>query len=294
MRQITLIHGPWHLELAPSVGGSIAALAYDGQDMLRRASPEAMTGAEAREMASFPLVPFSNRIEHGRFTFEGREIVLAPNMDDHPHPLHGAGWRAAWDVADETPTSAALTYMHEEGAWPWRYQARQDFDLAGDILTVRLGLTNLSDRPMPAGLGHHPYFPRTPGVTLTTGVTHLWEATSEQIPIRQVALPAALDFRQGLAIEDLDLDHCFAGWSRDALIAWPGLRYRLRMSGDATLKHLVVYTPRGRDFFCVEGVENMNNAFNWMSRGVPTGVHVLAPGATHAVSTMFRAEPVAG
>jgi aldose 1-epimerase len=294
MRLITLTHGLWHLELAPAVGGSIAALAHDGQDILRRVSAQAVAGAEAREMACFPLVPFSNRIENGRFTFDEREIVLAPNMGDHPHPLHGAGWRGAWEVADQTPQSAALTYAHEADAWPWRYQARQDFSLADDILTVRLGVTNLSERPMPAGLGLHPYFPRTPGAALTTGVTHLWEATNEQIPIRRAAVPAALDFREGLAIEDLDLDHCFAGWNGDALITWPGQPYRLRMSGDATLEHLVVYTPPGRDFFCVEAVENMNNAFNWMSRGVPTGVHVLAPGASHAVSTVFRVEPSAG
>jgi aldose 1-epimerase len=189
------------------------------------------------------------------------------------------------------PDGAMLLYRHEPDAWPWRYEARQEFSLSGDSLTLRLGLTNLSDSPMPAGLGLHPYFPRNEGVTLTTGVTHLWESTNQQIPIRLIELPHELDFARSLRIDDIDLDHCFAGWSRDAVIDWPGRRYRLRMLGDENLPFLVVYTPAKKDFFCVEGVQNMNNAFNWMARGAETGVRVLAPGESYSVVTVFRAEP---
>ena len=291
MRTIDLTYDKWELALAPELGGSIATCAYDGQDILRRATPEGLAGNDAREMACFPLVPFSNRIELGRFSFGGREITLPRNMGDHPHPLHGQGWRGAWQLTDQTPTRAVLTYTHEADAWPWRYQAMQRFDLAPDSLTIRLGLTNTSDTPMPAGLGLHPYFPRKTGVTLTTGVTHLWEATSEQIPIRRIALPGELDFSRGIEIETIDLDHCFAGWNGKARIAWPGERYHVCMMGDETLEHLVVYTPPQKDFFCVEGVENMNNAFNWMTRGVRTGAHVIPPGGSHVVMTVFRVEP---
>ena len=46
--------------------------------------------------ASFPLVPFVNRIRGGRFTFRGREVRLAPNMAGDPSPLHGQGWLNPW------------------------------------------------------------------------------------------------------------------------------------------------------------------------------------------------------
>ena len=44
------------------------------------------------DAASFPLVPYVNRIRGGRFTFRGREVRLAPNMAGDPSPLHGQGW----------------------------------------------------------------------------------------------------------------------------------------------------------------------------------------------------------
>lgn len=293
MEKITLAQGKWLVELMPQAGGSISSCAYDGQDIMRRASAEGVTAGDARAMACFPLVPFSNRIERGIFDFDGRCITLPRNMGDHPHTIHGHGWLVPWQVEARGEDSATLAFTHEADAWPWRYRAQQDFTLAEDSLTVRLAVANLSDRPMPVGLGLHPYFPRGAGVTLTAGLTHLWEATSEQIPIRRVDLPGSLDFARGLPIAGLDLDHCFAGWSRQALIEWEGAPWRLRMEGDGNLGHLVIYTPRDQDFFCAEGVENMNNAFNWMARRADTGARILAPGESHAIVTTFKVEPAA-
>jgi aldose 1-epimerase len=294
MEKITLAHHKWLLELMPQTGGSISLCAHDGQDIMRRASPEGMASGDPRDMACFPLVPFSNRIENGVFEFEGQRIELPRNMGDHPHNLHGQGWRAAWELGAQTAKSAVLVYTHEADAWPWRYQATQTFTLTPDSLIVRLGLANLSGKPMPAGLGLHPYFPASEGVTLTAGLTQLWETTNEQIPIRLIDIPEALDFSRGLRIADTNLDHCFVGWDRTALIEWPGRPYRLRMEGDENLNYMVIYTPPEQDHFCVEGVENMNNAFNWMSRGVSTGARILAPegmpGSTHSVVTVFRVE----
>ena len=293
MQQLTLTHGKWLVELMPQIGGSISRCAYDGQDMLRPAVPVAEGFAEARDMSSFPLVPFSNRIEHGRFEFNGESVHLPRNMGDHPHALHGQGWRRVWAVESEAPGQAVLAYDHEADTWPWRYVARQFFELSDDAMTLRLAVINMSDRPMPVGLGLHPYFLKTEGVSLTTGVTHQWESTNEQIPTQLVPLPQELDFSRGLKIEGLDLDHCFTGWSRVATIDWPGRPYRLLMEGSPTLEYLVVYTPPGRDFFCVEGVDNMINAFNWMSRGIRTGVTILLPGQTHEIVTVFRAQALA-
>ena len=52
------------------------------------------------DAASFPLVPYVNRIRDGRFTFRGREVRLAPNMAGDPSPLHGQGWLSPWTVEE--------------------------------------------------------------------------------------------------------------------------------------------------------------------------------------------------
>ena len=73
--------------------------------MDRRATPHARYCANATartkmcsRRASFPLVPYVNRIRGGRFTFRGREVRLAPNMAGDPSPLHGQGWLSPWQV----------------------------------------------------------------------------------------------------------------------------------------------------------------------------------------------------
>ena len=293
MAKIALADGKWQVELTPEIGGSISLCRYDGQDILRPAVPASPATVEARDMSCFPLVPFSNRIENGVFSFQGEHITLPRNMGDHPHPLHGQGWRGAWTVETQKADLAVLEYRHDADSWPWRYASRQTFRFEPDSFIVDLSVANLSETPMPVGLGLHPYFPKSEGVTLTAPVTHLWETTSQQIPIRLIDVPEALDFTRGIRIADVDLDHCFAGWGRSAVIAWPGRRWRVNMTGDSNLRFLIVYTPSHENFFCVEGVENMNNAVNWLDRGADTGLKILRPGESHTVTTTFTVEPAA-
>jgi aldose 1-epimerase len=48
---------------------------------------------------------------------------------------------------------------------------------------------------------------------------------------------------------------------------------------DPVLGHLVIYTPEGENFFCVEPVSHSVDAFNLAEAGVPdTGTVVLDPG----------------
>jgi aldose 1-epimerase len=124
----TLTCGPLRLSLNPSVGGSISAFEWvDGasaQPILRKCNSESENVLDA---ASFPLVPYVNRIRGGAFTFRGREVRLKPNMPGDPSPLHGQGWLNPWAVERSDAASAVLAYRHEPGEWPWSYDARQEF-----------------------------------------------------------------------------------------------------------------------------------------------------------------------
>ena len=79
---ISLHAGHLVLELAPEVGGAIAAFYQlrDGVrfDWLRPASAKALQKREPEGMASFPLVPFCNRIRNGRAVFEDKQIAMPP------------------------------------------------------------------------------------------------------------------------------------------------------------------------------------------------------------------------
>src|SRR5687768_17049476 len=115
--------GRWKVLVAPALGGSLRSCEHDGRPVLQPVGQPAGAARRSSPCCYIPLIPFSNRIENGRFRSEGRAIRLAPNVDGSPHAMHGHGWQAEWEVSERQAASCALTYLHERAPdWPWRYE----------------------------------------------------------------------------------------------------------------------------------------------------------------------------
>jgi aldose 1-epimerase len=286
---VRLRRGDFGLDLCPHWGGAIAAFRNGDRALLRPAGETFLERGDPRLAACFPLVPFSNRIADARFSFRGQVYDLARNFPPEPHAIHGYGWQKPWEVGDASPSGAELTFRHAVSGTPFDYRARQIFALGENGLEVALEVTNAGDGPMPAGIGLHPYLPRTDGVTLRARLDHVWLPDERKIPQQRVPLPAAWDFARGLPLAQLDLDHCFGGWDGRAELHWPETDLTLVIETTPSLRHLVIYVPPGRDFFCIEPVSHVNDGFNLLERGVEgTGVRVLAPEQTLAGAIRFR------
>jgi len=278
---VRLCHGAFELEVCPGVGGSLTAFRYRGRDLMRPAGPALVAGAEPEAASSFPLVPFSNRIADCRFGFQGRVYELPPNFPPEPHAIHGQGWQHPWTVAEAGADRAVLDFAYRIAGTPFDYRARQILALGDHGLDLTLEVTNAGAGPMPAGLGMHPYFVRTPGVTLRARIAHVWLMDERSIPTRPAPLPADWDFARAPRVADLAMDHCFDGWDGRAELHWPETGVTLAIEAEPLFGHLVIYIPPGQDFFCVEPVSHVNDGFNLADRGVVgTGVRVLAPGET--------------
>jgi aldose 1-epimerase len=285
--RLRLRSGAIELELAPRLGGAITLLRHAGRDVLRPADPAALT--DPRFASCFPLVPFSNRIADARFRFRGRTYELPPNFPPEPHAIHGQGWQGVWEVGDVDARRAELTFRHAVAGTPFDYRARQLFALEDGGLRVSLEVVNAGRGPMPAGLGLHPYFERSDGVVLRARLDRVWLADERNIPNECVPLPERWDFAKAPRLAALEMDNCFCGWDGAAEIRWPETGLTLRIEAEPVFGHLVIYVPRGEDFFCVEPVSNANDGFNLLDRGVPdTGVRVLEPGETLAGTIRFR------
>ena len=154
---VQLAAGNLRVTLSPSIGGAISAFIWEvagaSRPILRKCNSPLEKVLDA---ASFPLVPFVNRIRGGQFAFRGRDVRLAPNMAGDPSPLHGQGWLNPWTVEQEDEAGAVLRFTHAAGEWPWDYEARQDFALDEGGFSVTLECRNTSGDPMPCGLGQHP------------------------------------------------------------------------------------------------------------------------------------------
>ena len=184
----------------------------------------------------------------------------------------------------------ATSFTREAGEWPWPYRARQHYALTPDALEVTISVSNMADEPMPAGLGLHPYFVRTPESKLTTGVEEVWLSDDAAMPTEKVPVPEEWDLN-GMNPNDAVLDNNFSGWSRTASIEWPDRSARLTLTGADLFEFLVVYTPAGEDFFCVEPVSNTLDAFNLTEQGrTDVGGAVVGPGETLSGSVRFAPE----
>jgi aldose 1-epimerase len=238
-------------------------------------------------MASFPLVPYSNRIGNGTFEWNGNIITLARNFPPEPHAIHGVGFERPWLCAARTADSTLLTLTHQpDASWPWAFKARQRITIAERALTLDLSAINLAPHPVPLAFGHHPYFPQC-GAYLTFRARGVWLVGDDSLPSERVAPSGKFDYSQATPVEGGDIDHCFTGWSGSAYIAWPEKPLALEISGSLTLPCAVIYIRHAAEGFCFEPVPHINNALNL--REHEPAMPVVAPGETFRAGVRFRA-----
>ena len=260
-------------ELKPELGGCIAGLWSGDVAVLQSTLADQLQSV--RQSASYPLVPYSNRIAHALLHWQGQVHHLVKNWPPDPHSIHGVGWERPWDIASHDATSAQLVYRHPgDAAWPFAFEATQSFALSATALNMTMCIRNLQDHAVPVGLGWHPYFVKRPGSRVAFEATGRWESGADPLPTHR--LPS-----QGLQaqVQDLSIDHCFDGWSGAVLLADDVLAIRIT----SNLRHLVVYTLPARSDIAIEPVSHVNNAMGqWPAAGPSApalGMVTLEPGA---------------
>ncbi len=261
-------------ELQPALGGCIAGLWWRAVPVLQSTPAHALQSV--RQAASYPLLPYSNRMSAGVLQWQGQAYPLAKNWVGAPHSIHGVGWERTWSVLAHTSHTATLGYQHGgDASWPFAFDATQTFQLGPQGLAMTMTITNRASHDAPAGLGWHPYFVKRPGAHIHFDAQARWEMGPDQLPTERLA-------STGLQtdVTDLLVDHCFDVWSGNALLRDDVLSVRV----DSDLRHLVVYTLPQRGDIAIEPVSHSNNAFNRYAAGEwdaqTLGVKILGPGAS--------------
>lgn len=283
---ITLASQRFTAGVSPTLAGSLLWFGLADQiaiDFVRPSTVRACCEGSVRLSSSYPLVPYSNRIGDGRFEFRGVQHVLRRNTDFSEHPIHGVGWLRAWTVVASTRDQLQLTITHdgEDGRnadWPWSFSATQTFLLDDDGLRHSIGVTNRDRRPMPAGIGLHPFFPKSPATQVCFEAEAVWRNSERMLPQERTAVPPEWNFSQRRTVAGLTVDNCFAGWTRNAEIVWPECGWGLHLEASEVFGHLVVFTSEARDSIAIEPVSHVNNALNLVDARDDTGLRVLAPG----------------
>jgi aldose 1-epimerase len=286
---LNLTSGDSAVTVCPQIGGSIAQFTWRGHDVLRPAPDTAIRDGLVRQMGFYPLVPYSNRIGYAELIVNTDKYRLRANAPPEPHALHGFGWQREWQVKSHSDHAATLSLIHEPDTdWPFACDATEHISFAGDSLHLRLQLTNTDTRAMPAGLGFHPFFPINDETSFEAAWQAMWAMGGDKLPIGRVEAPPEANFRQSRQIKDWQVDNCFTGWSRHAVLEYPS--HRVQIDADENCRQLVCFAPNdGRNFIALEPVSHVNNAFALAAAGVgDTGTRILAPGQTLAISMSIR------
>jgi aldose 1-epimerase len=287
---LALASAPLRLIVRPQIGGSIARFDWvGGKQPVPLFRPWDGGSDDPNRQACYPLVPWSNRISGGGIVAGGRFWPLRPNWPGEPYPMHGDGWRRPWRVERHADAELVLA-LDSADQPPFAYRAELTYALAGNALTMRLGVENRAAVATPYGLGFHPWLPRTPDTLLELRAAEVSLETADHLPAGKVPVTARpdWDFARARRLPVDWINNGFAGWSGSARVRWPGRELQLTMTATPELGTCIVYSPdRDAPFFCLEPVSHPVDAFQLP--GMP-GLRVLQPGERFEVACTFAAE----
>ena len=130
----------------------------------------------------------------------------------------------------------------------------------------------------PAGIGLHPYFPKTPDAALRFNADGAWRNDDKTLPSCHGPLPPEWQHAASRPVALSRLDNCFTGWDQVAdITAGPA---SLRIQATGVFRQLQVFTPHWANFFCVEPVSHIPDAINRAALPPDQAMHILQPNQT--------------
>jgi aldose 1-epimerase len=248
-------------------------------------------------MASFPLIPWSNRISAGGFDHHAEHYSMPPNREGEPYPIHGDGWQQPWDIHQPEKNTLEMTLTSQAfHGNPYTYKAVQRFVLLEGGMDQTLTVTHTGAKALPYGLGQHPWFLRSPNTRLKAHVQGVWLSGADPLPtVHTTQVPPKWDPRPGMEVSGFLLDNAYTGWSGEACITWPEHHLQLTVrQPDVQSRALhdgycLVYLPPSGLAFCFEPVTHPVDAFHLP--GCP-GLRELQTGESLSLRLEWRFTPI--
>ena len=263
----------------PEIGGAFSYLKYHNTDILR---PTKLTETNVNQTSLFPMIPYASFIQDGHFPYFGITRFVPKNCDFSKYPLHGDVWHSKLDILNYDSTHVSLSYHHDKNqGFPFSYSAQLEYRINQNNLQIIETIENTSILPMPYGMGIHPFFKRDADTVVYFEADKIWYRGDDPILGHPYTAPAHLNFKNGLPVPGNGINISFGSWNRTASIVYPTQKIKVDIMADSVFRHLILFAPKGKDFFCLEPVTNTPDAFNLASLGiVGTGIQSLGPHQT--------------
>jgi len=237
-RRVVLRAGPAEAILDPGAGGRIAALRVDGLDLLLPSGPGPLA------WGAYPMVPWAGRLRGGLLRWDGAVHALPTHLLP-PHAIHGTLVEVAWETSVPLENASAVLEATLGSPWPFGGRAVHRVALAPESLTATLEV-HADERPFPAIVGWHPWFPRTlRGPAGAAGGPVEVDLRASGMLLRG---PDGLPTADVVPVPPGPWDDCFVGVTSPPVVRWPGA---LQVTLESDAAYWVVYTEHA-DGVCVE------------------------------------------
>lgn len=278
------------------------AVAGNGQTVsVIEADANFTTDASSFSRNGIPLLfPFPNRIEGGRYSWEGKDYHLPESLvgyEGQGNAIHGFVLDRPWRIIEQTESSVTGAFQLSVDdpdrchLWPTDAEIQIRYSLNGTTLRSDITVRNPSDKPLPWGFGTHAYF-RLPMAEGSSADNCTVYAPAEKqwvlencLPTGTLKTPATGDqLTAAPKYGDLKLDDVYTNvQSEDGMVTCrivdedSGLQ--IVQTCDDSFREIVAFTPPWTTAVCLEPYTCTTNAINLQQKGVDAGLKVLAPGA---------------
>jgi aldose 1-epimerase len=270
LQQLSFESDAVELTVLPGIGARWHRLRAFGQDVLRTPGDLEEHVRDTFFWGAYPMAPWCGRVDAASLVIANRRVTLEPNFPDGT-AIHGQVYAVPWAVENET----TMRVVAGGDAWPWPYAVTAAFDVHDAVMRVDYALTNLSDAPMPAGIGVHPWYLKPLDVAIrATGVlSPNWATPAEPEPVK-----GEFDLRE-LRPMPPDLDATWTDLAEPPVeLVWPTLGVRATMRATPAL-YVVAASPNERDAVALEAQTNAPQAFRRLRNGEPGAPVLLDAGA---------------
>ena len=276
----------WLGEIAVDAGANLYRLKHKntGVELLR--SPSSLEELRANpQMYGIPILLPPNRIENGRFVWQGREYTFPINEPECGNHLHGLILGFPWKLAESGDDYAVMTYeFTATDGFPHNFSLSITYRFTSEAVVQEFTVTNKSDLAMPLLLGFHTAFRMSPQAKVRiTAFNGYWEMdTSRFLPKGELiswdGSPVYGDDQAVSCHCPVTTDIVDGKPFRGAVIDYPENNAKLYYEFDEVYKHWCLWNQGGNNqFFCPEPMTCMVNAPNLDMPVEISGIEAIEP-----------------
>jgi aldose 1-epimerase len=272
--------------IAPEAGSNLYSLKLGGLELL--VNPERLSDLPGYRFGFPVLYPTPNRVRDSRFTFDGMTLRFTAN--DETHFLHGLVHSLKWQSG--VPSSDGegahfATWLDWDSkqddftSFPFMHRISLTFTLTARSLRIAFAVENQGDHRLPFGFALHPWF-RILGSRSETYLQVPAEKHMEAVGLIPTGRLAELegsspDLRTPVSLGPLDLDDVYWGMRPDRPAGYEARdkKVKVTLAASSEFTHMVIYTPKGELFFCMENQTCSTDAHNLFVRGFTQESHLL-------------------